>query len=52
MTFTPEDEGTRVDLVHRGWERFDDPTHATRGEYDGNGGWTQVLARYTTALEE
>ena len=51
VTFTPQGDGTRVDLVHRGWERFGDPTHATRAGYGGDGGWTQVLARYGAALE-
>src|SRR5436305_675252 len=33
VTFTPEHGGTRVQLVHRGWERFADPTE-TRASYD------------------
>jgi uncharacterized protein YndB with AHSA1/START domain len=51
VTFTPEDGGTRVDLVHSGWERYDDPTHATRDGYDAQDGWTTVVARYAEAVE-
>jgi len=49
VTFAAEDGGTRVEVVHSGWERFEDPSHATRGEYDGDGGWTTVVARYAEA---
>jgi uncharacterized protein YndB with AHSA1/START domain len=48
VTFTPADGGTRVELVHRGWERFADPTE-TRASYDGENGWTTVLALYAAA---
>jgi uncharacterized protein YndB with AHSA1/START domain len=49
VTFAPEDGGTRVDLVHRGWERFDDPGHATRSDYDAQAGWDAVLGRFAAA---
>ena len=48
VTFTPEDCGTRVELVHRGWERFADATE-TRTSYDGESGWTTVLGLYAEA---
>jgi uncharacterized protein YndB with AHSA1/START domain len=48
VTFTPEDGGTRVDLVHSGWERFDDPT-GTRTSYDSENGWAKVLGLYASA---
>jgi uncharacterized protein YndB with AHSA1/START domain len=47
VTFTPEGEETRVELVHRGWERFAD--EAVRSSYAGEGGWATVLARYVAA---
>jgi len=50
VRFTPEDGGTRVDLVHSGWERFDDPTE-TRASYDSDDGWTSVVANYANAAE-
>ena len=46
----PAGGGTRVDLVHSGWERFDDPQHATSSEYGGERGWNQVLGRYAEAV--
>jgi uncharacterized protein YndB with AHSA1/START domain len=49
VTFTSEGTGTRVDLVHSGWERFDDPAGATRADYGGENGWTQVLGLYAEA---
>lgn len=49
VAFTPEEGGTRVDVVHSGWERFEDPTQATRAEYDGDGGWNAVIARFAEA---
>ena len=49
VTFTAEDGGTSVEVVHSGWERYDDPTQATRAEYDGENGWNTVLDRYADA---
>ena len=48
VTFTPEDGGTRVEVVHSGWECYADPTE-TRASYDSEKGWTTVLARYAEA---
>jgi uncharacterized protein YndB with AHSA1/START domain len=48
VAFTPEDGGTRVELAHRGWERFADPTE-TRASYVGENGWTTVLGLYAAA---
>jgi uncharacterized protein YndB with AHSA1/START domain len=48
VTFTPVEEGTRVELVHTGWGRFA-PGSETRDNYAGPGGWTTVLARYADA---
>jgi uncharacterized protein YndB with AHSA1/START domain len=39
--------GTRVVLVHRGWERLGDSEGAQRSEYDP--GWSFVLGRYAAA---
>ena len=44
VTFTPSDGGTRVDLVHRGWERLGDADGAEwRERYDS--GWAHVFDR-------
>ena len=48
VTFTPEAGGTRVELVHTGWERYADPAE-TRASYDGENGWTTVLGLFAAA---
>jgi len=48
VTFTAGESGTRVELVHSGWERFA-PGSETRDNYASEGGWTGVLARYAEA---
>jgi uncharacterized protein YndB with AHSA1/START domain len=47
VTFTPEDDGTRVELVHRGWERLGKRAATARGNYDT--GWDPVLDLYVQA---
>jgi uncharacterized protein YndB with AHSA1/START domain len=47
-TFLAEDGGTRMTLVHTGWEALGDAASASRDSYDG--GWAGVLARYVTYL--
>jgi uncharacterized protein YndB with AHSA1/START domain len=47
VRFTPEADGTRVELDHRGWERLGDKASAARGSYDS--GWDVVLGRYVDA---
>jgi uncharacterized protein YndB with AHSA1/START domain len=44
VTFTAEGEGTRVELVHRGWERLGALAEEGRADYDT--GWDFVLGRY------
>ena len=44
MSFTSEGEGTRVALVHSGWERLGQRAAEARKGYDG--GWEGVLALY------
>ena len=44
ITFSPEGEGTRVDVEHRGWENLGDLAEEGRAGYDG--GWDLVLGRY------
>lgn len=45
VRFSPEEERTRVELVHRGWERLGPGAEANRASYDS--GWTAVLGHYT-----
>lgn len=47
VTFSPDGDGTRLELVHRGWERLGDRAPAAQDGYDT--GWTFVLARFVAA---
>ena len=47
VTFSAEGEGTRVDLVHTGWDRLEDGAKSRAG-YDS--GWEDVLSHYTRHL--
>lgn len=44
VRFSAAADGTRVDLVHSGWETFGEGAREMRDEYDR--GWTFVLGRY------
>jgi len=48
VRFTPDGEGTRVDLEHRNWERAGEAGAGMRDGYDS--GWDAVLAPYVTRL--
>jgi len=54
VLFTPEGEGTRVELTHRGFDRHGDGAQAYRGGMSV--GWQQLLGRYaataTATVEE
>lgn len=47
VRFQELDEGTRVELEHRGWERLGDEASEVRGDYDE--GWGVVLGAYQAA---
>ena len=47
VTFTPQGDGTRVELVHRGWERYGDRASEAYGDYGA--GWEKILARFAEA---
>jgi uncharacterized protein YndB with AHSA1/START domain len=44
VRFVPEEQGTRVELEHRGWERVAEDANAKRDDY--NSGWAYVLGKY------
>jgi uncharacterized protein YndB with AHSA1/START domain len=44
VRFVPEGDGTRVELEHRGWDRYGDDAADEYGGYDR--GWDFVLGRY------
>jgi uncharacterized protein YndB with AHSA1/START domain len=47
VRFSAEGDGTRVDLVHTGWERLGDRMQEIGGHYDE--GWDYVLGRFAEA---
>ncbi len=49
VTFTVENDGTRVELTHRGWEAIGATAQDARNSY--NNGWPGVLAIYSKAME-
>jgi uncharacterized protein YndB with AHSA1/START domain len=44
ILFTPEGDGTRVDLRHWGWEKFGDRMEGVVADYDE--GWDLVIGKY------
>lgn len=44
VTFTPDGDGTRVDLRHWGWEKFGDRLEEIVADY--NEGWDHVIGQY------
>lgn len=48
VRFTPEGQGTRVELEHRGWEALAEDRAEKRASYDT--GWDFVLGRYVDRL--
>ena len=47
VTFSPEGDGTRVDVRHYGWEKLGDQMDEVVASYDE--GWDAVIARYVQA---
>ncbi len=47
VRFMPEGDGTRVELEHRGWERYGEKASEARASY--NSGWDTVLAPFVEA---
>jgi uncharacterized protein YndB with AHSA1/START domain len=48
VSFATDGDGTRVDLVHRGWEILAERAQEARSGYDA--GWGDVLSYYTRHL--
>jgi uncharacterized protein YndB with AHSA1/START domain len=48
VRFLPDDDGTRVELEHRGWERVAEDAPAKRDDYDT--GWGYVLGTYVARI--
>jgi uncharacterized protein YndB with AHSA1/START domain len=49
VRFSPEGDGTRVELEHRGWERLGEQADEARSSYVT--GWEYVLGRYAERAE-
>jgi len=49
VTFTPDGDGTRVEVVHSGWEAYGANRDRLRTSYGGEGGWASVLAAFAAA---
>jgi uncharacterized protein YndB with AHSA1/START domain len=47
VRFSPDGDGTRVELEHRGWEQYPTGGVDERGSYDT--GWEHVLERFRKA---
>jgi uncharacterized protein YndB with AHSA1/START domain len=48
VRFSPEAEGTRIELEHGGWEAYGDDAGKWHESYDG--GWDHVLGRFAARL--
>ena len=44
LRFAEEDQHTRIDLTHYGWEKLGEEAARARNMYDG--GWVSVLGEY------
>lgn len=51
VTFTPEGDGTRVELEHRGFERRPDGGAQVAESVAGEGGWSGLLAAYAAVVQ-
>lgn len=51
VRFSPDGDGTRVELEHRGWERFGSDAMRRRRGYVGPGAWGAVLEHFADVAE-
>jgi uncharacterized protein YndB with AHSA1/START domain len=49
VLFTPDGDGTRVDIAHYGWEKLSGPIEDTLASY--HDGWDKVIGLYAEASE-
>ena len=50
IRFVPEGGSTRVELEHRGLEAYGDAADDVQAQFEGAGGWEDLLARYAGGL--
>ncbi len=51
VAFTPEGDGTRVEIVHSGFDRRGEGGEGVATGVAGEGGWSGLLARYAEAAQ-
>ncbi|HEY6747033.1 MAG TPA: SRPBCC domain-containing protein [Mycobacteriales bacterium] len=51
VEFLADEDGTRVELTHSGWEAYGDRAAAARAPYEGPDAWGHVLGLFRTAAE-
>jgi uncharacterized protein YndB with AHSA1/START domain len=51
VEFHPDEDGTRVELTHSGWEAYGPDADQVRASYDRPDGWTGVLARFAALAD-
>jgi hypothetical protein len=52
VEFRPDEDGTRVELVHSGWEIYGDEAGRQRKVYEAPDAWNLVLGRYAQAFDD
>jgi hypothetical protein len=52
VEFRADEDGTRVELAHTGWEIYGDEAEQRRAVYLGPDAWDGVLGRYARAVDE
>lgn len=50
VDFRPDEDGTRVELAHRGWEAFGTDADRRRSAYEAPDGWAKVLELFAVAV--
>ena len=50
VRFTPEGDGTRVDLEHRNLDRFGDKAEGVRAALDSHEGWNLEISAYAAEM--
>jgi uncharacterized protein YndB with AHSA1/START domain len=51
VDFVPEAGGTRVELIHRGWEKLGELAEDRRTEYASDRGWPMVLDEFVARFQ-
>jgi hypothetical protein len=52
VEFRADEDGTRVELAHSGWEIYGDEAEQRRAVFEAPDAWNLVLGRYARAVDE